>query len=185
MKHTIVVVALIVGTSAEAQQYGRFLGQVVAEWNRDGRTMTLVQDFAYVDPSGVRWDAPRGSQVDGASIPPGAWSFIGGPFEGKYREASVIHDVACVNRARPWQEVHLVFYWAMLANGVAPSRAKIMYWAVDHFGPKWDPPGTVSGGGPTPPLSQAEFNRAVQIIQEREASGRPMSVQELQGLRFQ
>lgn len=66
-----------------------------------------------------------------------AWSIIGGPFEGKYRKASVIHDVTCVEKARPWQEVHLAFYEAMLADGVGEKKAKVMYAAVYHRGPRW------------------------------------------------
>ena len=41
------------------------------------------------------WTAPKGAKVDGASIPQLFWTPIGGPFEGKYRYASVIHDTEC------------------------------------------------------------------------------------------
>lgn len=122
---------------ANAQGFGSFVGDVIAKWNPDGRTMTLVEPFAYVDPSGSRWDAPKGATVDGASIPQFAWSFIGGPFEGKYRASSVIHDVACVERTRPWEVVHQAFYTGMLASGVSTTKAKVMYAAVYHFGPRW------------------------------------------------
>lgn len=94
-------------------------------------------DFVYRDPKGLEWRAPEGWVVDGASIPPLAWPFIGGPFEGKYRNASVIHDVGCDQKIRDWEAVHEVFYWAMLASGVETWRAKIMYGAVYHFGPRW------------------------------------------------
>jgi hypothetical protein len=180
-----VAVALgLLATSAAAQQHGRFIGRVVAEWNRDprGNTMTLVEDFAYIDPRGVRWDAPRGSVIDGASIPRPVWSIVGEPFDGSYREASVIHDVACDTRRRRWQDVHGVFYHAMLANGVSLEKAQYMYWAVYRFGPKWAPPGEVMGGGPTPPPSEAELRRAAAIIESRAASGRPMTMEELQQL---
>ena len=52
--------------------------------------MTLLDDFGYVDPGKITWKAPKGHKIDGASIPPVFWSFIGGPFEGKYRNASVV-----------------------------------------------------------------------------------------------
>ena len=122
---------------ASAQSFGSFIGDVVSKWNSDGRTMTLVEPFAYLDPSGVRWDAPKGATVDGASIPQFAWSIIGGPFEGKYRASSVIHDVACVEKKRPWEAVHHTFYTGMLASGVSTVKAKVMYAAVYHFGPRW------------------------------------------------
>jgi hypothetical protein len=99
--------------------------------------MRLLAPFAYIDPSGLEWFAAAGWIVDGASIPQFAWSLIGGPFEGRYRNASVIHDVACDQQLRPWEAVHEMFYWAMRASGVEPVRAKILYAVVYHFGPRW------------------------------------------------
>ena len=117
--------------------WGRFVGSVTARWHDDGRSMTLVEPFAYVDPRAARWDAPAGSVVDGASIPRAFWSLIGGPFEGRFRDASVVHDVACEERSRAWQDVHRMFYEACRCGGVAAALAKTMYYAVHHFGPRW------------------------------------------------
>ncbi len=136
---SFVVFVVFVAVDVRAQ-FGVYVGRVVAEWDTDGRHMILRKPFAYVDPFGVRWEAPEGSRVDGASIPQIAWSFIGAPFEGKYRDASVLHDVACVERKRPWWDVHDMFYTGMLASGVDPVKAKIMYSAVYHFGPRWRVP---------------------------------------------
>jgi hypothetical protein len=110
--------------------------------------MKLVEPFAYIDPTGERWDAPVGAVVDGASIPRFAWTAIGGPFEGSYRDASVIHDVGCVEQSRPWQAVHRMFFTAMLASGVELLKAKIMYAAVYHFGPRWSRPTVRLSGVP-------------------------------------
>jgi hypothetical protein len=99
--------------------------------------MKLLQTLQYIDPACNVWEAPKESVVDGASIPQFAWSIIGGPFEGKYRNASVIHDVACDQKTKPWEAVHEVFYNAMIASGVSIVTAKIMYAAVYHFGPRW------------------------------------------------
>ena len=49
--------------------WGKFSNRPVATWNDDGRNMTIESDFAYIDPRGKRWDAPKGSIVNGASIP--------------------------------------------------------------------------------------------------------------------
>jgi hypothetical protein len=130
----ILVCSTTVGYS---ESFGSYIGKIVAEWLDDGRKMRLLDDFAYVDPFGSRWDAPKGSIVDGASIPKFAWSFIGGPFEGSYRNASVIHDVACEQRSRDWRTVHEAFYTGMLASGVQVLKAKIMYAAVYFLGPRW------------------------------------------------
>lgn len=118
--------------------YGYFDGRPQAEWDEDGRTMRLLADFAYVDPRGRRWWARRGSVIDGASIPQAFWTVTGGPFEGKYRSASIVHDVACVERREPWEEVHRMFYFACLCGGVDERAAKLMYFAVRQFGPRWE-----------------------------------------------
>lgn len=123
--------------TAQTQEHGHYVGTVKAEWESDGRHMKLLEDFEYVGPDGTIWIAPKDWVVDGASIPQIFWSLMGGPFEGKYRDASVIHDVACDKKERPWEAVHLAFYEGMLASGVTDVRAKVMYAAVYHFGPRW------------------------------------------------
>jgi hypothetical protein len=120
---------------------GRFIGEVKTRWlqheGRD-REMELLTDFVFVDSRGVEWLAAAGSTVDGASIPDWIWSkAIGTPFIGDYRRASVVHDVACKEKTRPHEQVHRMFYDAMIADGVAKKRAMSMYTAVRLFGPKW------------------------------------------------
>jgi hypothetical protein len=121
-----------------ASEYGTFIGTVKAEWLDDGRKMKLLEDFLYVDQFQNQWSAPKDWVVDGASIPEFAWPIIGGPFEGKYRKASVIHDVECDRKLRPWETVHEVFYYAMRAADVSNIKAKVMYAAVYFFGPRWE-----------------------------------------------
>lgn len=119
------------------QTWGRFEGRVTATWHDDGRDMTLTEPFAYVDRDAVRWEAAAGSVVNGASIPWPFWSVIGSPFTGRFRNASVVHDVACVDRTRPWRQVHRMFYEACRCNRANVVQAKTMYYAVYHFGPRW------------------------------------------------
>ena len=114
-------------------------GKILAEWLEDGRKMKLLAEYTYTDPSATTWVAPDGSVVDGASIPKFLWSFIGGPFEGKYRKASVVHDVACDRKERDWRHVHRMFHSAMLCSGVPEWKARVMYAAVYHCGPRWGP----------------------------------------------
>lgn len=140
-----VLSVFLVNVPSWAVAVDRFSGSVKAEWNPDGRTMTLLEDLEYVDPLNRKWVAPKGHVVDGASIPRFAWTLIGGPFEGKYRDSSVIHDVGCDKQWAPWQVVHEVFYMGMITSGVEEWRAKVMYAAVYHFGPRWDRVVTVSG----------------------------------------
>ena len=118
-------------------KWGYYNGEPVTKWNPDGRTMTLLTELRYTDPQGVVWVAPIGSVVDGASIPRYLWSVMGGPFEGKYRNASVLHDVAYGEHNRPWWDCDRMFYNAMRCSGVSVTEAKTMYYALYKFGHHW------------------------------------------------
>ena len=158
--------------------YGKFHGDVVARWLRhvvDDRNMELLEDFACTDPSGKKWVAPRGSVVDGASIPAALWSTIGPPFVGDYRRASVIHDVACEEKQETHQAVHLAFYYAMRADGVGWVKANMMYQAVKRFGPRWS-----RVGANLKPHQQPTDAAVLDFIQAVEAAAR--EVPEDQGL---
>jgi len=120
-----------------ATKWGFYDGEPVTKWNPDGRTMTLLTELRYTDPKGNVWIAPIGSIVDGASIPRYLWSFMGGPFEGKYRNASVLHDVAYGDKNRPWQDCDRMFYYAMRCSGVSAGEAKTMFYALYKFGHHW------------------------------------------------
>jgi hypothetical protein len=102
--------------------------------------MRLIEPFEFIGPNGRRWPVPAGTVVDGASIPQAFWSIIGGPFEGAYRPASVIHDYYCEIRTRPYRDVHRAFYDGMLTSGVKDAKAWLMYQAVERFGPSWADP---------------------------------------------
>lgn len=116
---------------------GRYEGRCALTFLEDGRRVRLLEPFAYIDPSSTRWSVPIDAIVDGASIPRALWTLVGGPFEGLYRDASVIHDWYCDRRNRPWRQVHRVFFDAMCTSGVAEVRAKVMYAAVFAGGPRW------------------------------------------------
>ena len=124
-------------TIAGATKWGHYTGEPVTKWNPDGRTMTLLTELRYTDPKGEVWVAPIGSVVDGASIPRYLWSVMGGPFEGRYRNASVLHDVAYGEHKRPWQDCDRMFYYAMRCSGVGGTEAKTMYYALYKFGHHW------------------------------------------------
>lgn len=121
----------------EPMTWGYFSGPIETRWESDGRTMTLLNELRYTDPKGVVWIAPAGSKVDGASLPRVFWSLVGGPFEGKYRNASVLHDVAYDDKSRPWQEVDRMFYHAMRCSGVGSVQAKTLYYALYRHGRHW------------------------------------------------
>lgn len=122
----------------QGAQTAHYVGQPDFRWDPNGRNMYLLGDYAFVDNAGSTWNVPKGAEVDGASIPRMFWSLMGGPFEGKYRDASVIHDYFCSVRTRPWKAVDRMFYEAMIVSGVAETEAKVMYLAVVWAGPRWD-----------------------------------------------
>ena len=123
--------------ATQSHRWGYYTGAPVTRWNPDGRSMTLLNELRYTDPQGIVWIAPAGSVVDGASIPHSLWSFMGGPFEGKYRNASVLHDAAYDRHNRPWQDCDRMFYNAMRCSGVSAVEAKTMYYALYRFGRHW------------------------------------------------
>ena len=123
--------------AAQSNPWGYYTGEPETRWNSDGRTMTLLSELRYTDPHGLVWVAPAGATVDGASIPRSLWSVMGGPFEGKYRNASVLHDAAYDQHNRPWQDCDRMFYYAMRCSGVSVAEAKTMFYALCRFGHHW------------------------------------------------
>lgn len=76
---------------------------------------------------------------NGASIPSFLWSLVGGPLDGKYRNAALIHDAACDAMKKPPADVHLAFYEACRCGGLSEVHAKILYTGVLLGGPRWSP----------------------------------------------
>jgi hypothetical protein len=114
----------------------------------DPKHKLLEADFGYVDPNGVGWQTNKGTQTDGASIPPLLQPFVGSPWEDDYIRAAVIHDWYCDRHVRAWKATHQVFYNAMIASGLNVAKAKLMFYAVSAFGPSWGftIPGTKCSG---------------------------------------
>lgn len=123
--------------ATQSHKWGFYSGPIDTRWEGDGRTMVLLNELRYTDPNGVVWRAAAGARVDGASIPRAFWSFMGGPFEGRYRAASVLHDVSYDEKSRPWRECDRMFYNAMRCSGVSAAEAKTMYYALYRFGRHW------------------------------------------------
>lgn len=122
----------------QAEAQGSFQGDVNTKWISNGRGMQLTESFAFTDALGRVWEVPKGTIVDGASIPRVLWTIVGAPFAGKYRKASVIHDYFCETMSRPWQDVHKAFFDAQLAEGNSEYHAKLLYGGVYAWGPRWE-----------------------------------------------
>ena len=171
---TIALAAALMLTPLSAAQsesnFGHFVGKFVAEFGDDGRRVTLMEPFGYVDPAGQQWNVPDGYKTDGASVPAALWALYP-PFTGSYRSAAVIHDYYCDNEERSWQDTHKVFYFAMRAANVDERTAKIMYGAVYLFGPRWGPgtrPGQRNARPEATPEQQEAVVKELQQLVERE-----------------
>jgi hypothetical protein len=128
--------------------HGQFSGKLELLALDDGRIMKLLRPYRYTDAAGLAWDVPEGIELDGASIPRIFWSVTGGPWDGPYRNASIIHDHYCVTHSRRWEAVHRMFHEAMLANCTDALKANVMFLAVWLAGPRWPDP--VTGQAPPP-----------------------------------
>jgi hypothetical protein len=109
----------------------------------EDKDKALEYDFGFVDSTGTGWQTNSGDPTNGASIPKALQWIVGQPFDPLFVPASVIHDRYCdkirSRRVYPWKATHRMFYEALLATGVSPSKARLMYYAVYSFGPRWTP----------------------------------------------
>jgi len=135
---SLIVVCLAAVCASAQGKLGRFTSEPLVKFLPDGRNVELATPLTYIDSHDITWTVPAGTHVDGASIPQVFWSFMGAPFTGKFRDASIIHDYFCVKKNRHWRAVHKVFLDGMLARDVGTTLAKLMYTAVYRFGPRWD-----------------------------------------------
>jgi len=101
------------------------------------RDIKLVQPFGYIDPRGVHWDVPIGYVTNGASIPKSLWAVVGGPFDGPYRDAAVLHDYYCEAKTRTSDDTHRMYYEAAVARGTSENIASTMYAGLVFGGPVW------------------------------------------------
>ncbi len=115
-----------------------FSGKPLTRWNGT-RDMTLEEDFYYIDGLGKKWLAKKGSCLNGATIPRFLWSAVGSPYTGKYRRASIIHDVAIGELCNPdvskseRKKGDRMFYSACRHDGCSRRFAAILYIGV-RFG---------------------------------------------------
>ena len=132
---------LLAMVSAVSPASAGFFGDVSFKLNPadpSGKTKLLGQNFAFIDPKGVGWEAREGDPTDGASIPKIFWPLVGDNWTYEYLKAAVIHDHYCKRHVRPWRQTHRVFYDALVESGVPRSRAAVLYYAVFVGGPRWN-----------------------------------------------
>lgn len=115
----------------------------VLVWRDDAPLRLIIEDFTCrVD--GVEYTVPAGYDAfNGASIPRWLWSSIGHPYLREFERAALVHDYfydSPEGRERHGIEdddrkaVDRIFERQLIADGVAPAKARLMFWAVDRFG---------------------------------------------------
>ncbi|TPI44758.1 DUF1353 domain-containing protein [Mesorhizobium sp. B2-9-1] len=139
---SILFVTTMLLSEAYADEYnGKFEGDPVGRFvqvevgGEKVMNFLLDQDFVFTDPNNLKWRVPRGELVDGASIPWELWTIVGDPFTGTYLDASIIHDYYCCSKIRNYYDTHEVFRRGMIAAGVSPEKAYLMWVGVRFFGP--------------------------------------------------
>lgn len=139
VRSTVVMLLVTASATLVAVQDGkaRFLDNLDIRDTGHDRDFVILTPFRYLDPKGTTWVVPTGTVVNGASIPRPLWTLIGGPWDGPYRRPSVVHDYFFAQKKYASDEVHRVFYDAMVTAGVGKVKAKLMYWAVVRFNRRW------------------------------------------------
>jgi len=118
---------------------GSFEDKVIVEWLDDPYVLKLrlLEDFTFREPTAI-WVVPAGSIVDGRSLPTLFRSLFGRPFESNFRKTAVVYDYAAKSRQRSWAESQRMFYNGLLAEGVIPGEAKVMYMLLNATGSRWE-----------------------------------------------
>lgn len=104
------------------------------------------QQVEFVDAAGQVWTAPPRTLTDGATIPSLFAPLVGDRQSVEFLMAAALHDAYCgvgnealhTFQARPWEEVHRMFFEALLVAGTPPKKAKLMFAAVYLGGPRWN-----------------------------------------------
>ncbi|WP_439121865.1 DUF1353 domain-containing protein [Marivita sp.] len=106
------------------------------------------KELTFIDARGVMWTAPVQTLTDGASIPTIFEPIMGDRQSREYLLAAAMHDAFCgvgnealpTFQTRSWEDVHRMFFEALIVAGTSPQKAKIMFAAVYLGGPRWDDP---------------------------------------------
>ena len=97
-------------------------------WRKRRRRFRVLTAFEYRTCDGVPITVPRGTIVDGASIPCFFWRLIGQPM-GEYAEASAIHDwLWSVALRRLEHGRRADFAWANAVFVDAMRTLKVAWW---------------------------------------------------------
>ncbi len=123
-------------------------GDPVTIPGREVQFFRTSHDLTFIDSDGVKWVAPIETLTDGASIPPIFVRLVGSPTSREFVNAAAVHDAYCgigneegtKFQQADWEDVHRMFYEALIVGGTPKAKAGAMYSAVWLGGPRWDIP---------------------------------------------
>lgn len=122
-------------------KWGYFPDFPILKFHRNGKNVTVYEDFSYVRRDGRLITVPAGFFCDGASIPKIAWPIAGSPFTGDNLYPALVHDYLCDLMRKdlcPFasEEVHYMFYLGLKEMGSNEVQARIKWQAVLRFNDK-------------------------------------------------
>ncbi len=124
-------------------EYGWFQGTPKVTFLDDGHLVQLLNNIHYRDRFLTVWTAHENNLFNGSNIPYHVWTWLReGPFSGRHRQAAFFHDEACVERRRPYQHVHRMYYEACMAAGCDEDTSRMKYFAIMGGGPVWNTAGS-------------------------------------------
>ncbi len=88
------------------------------------------------DWRGKRISVPEGFESDGASVPRFFWRWVFPPGDTRALRAAFAHDWVYRTHPESWTkpEADQMFRELLIADGIAPCRARRAYWGVKFFG---------------------------------------------------
>jgi len=115
-----------------------FFGKVSFRFVQNGEALETLENFGFKDGKGVSWEVPKGTIVSGSAIPRTFWSVVGAPLDGQLAASSALFEYYATQRTRSREDTVQMFYESMKKAGVPDTKARILYTAVNRFGPIWN-----------------------------------------------
>lgn len=108
---------------------------------KSSKVVVLNDSLEWIDSGGTHCIVPAGFVSDGATLPSFAWWLLGGKLSLDWISSAIVHDFSCVVKPA-WARTNTIaavrFYRGLRADGMSWWKARLAYYAVKTFGPKWD-----------------------------------------------
>jgi hypothetical protein len=112
------------------------LHDLVVQYSFDGRTISLVKPYAYVDHDNNISIVPANFSCDGSSIPRLVWTILGeSPMRGPHLFASIVHDYQYrdPNYSITRKQSDDLYFSICVKHGMSKFKALVMWAALRLF----------------------------------------------------